>query len=167
MTLVFATYGLIDPSALAIIQVASMTGQIFQSVIFGFGNGASVVVEETLGRRCVDEAVEHSSRTIRIALVMIVIMVAGIISVINPVSELYGFGAETTLLLKKTIAVYAFTMMPRMMSYVLQIYNFVRDDVLFGYNADDNISASKIYSSASHPPRHKFLFAPATKYVRI
>lgn len=120
MTLVFATYGLIGPSALAVIQVASMTGQIFQSVIFGFGNGASVVVGETLGRRCVDEAVEHSSRTIRIALVMIVIMVAGIISVINPVSELYGFGAETTLLLKKTIAVYAFTMMPRMMSYVLQ-----------------------------------------------
>lgn len=24
------------------------------------------------------------------------------------------------------------------------IYNFVRDDVLFGYNADDNISASKV-----------------------
>lgn len=24
------------------------------------------------------------------------------------------------------------------------IYNFMRDDVLFGYNADDNISASKV-----------------------
>ena len=49
LTLVFATYGIIGPSALAVIQVASLTSMIFQCVIFGYGYGASVVIGETRG----------------------------------------------------------------------------------------------------------------------
>ena len=101
LTLVFATYGIIGPSALAVIQVASLTSMIFQSVIFGFGNGASVAIGETLGIGKFELAKLYANKTIKIALVMIACMVAGII-------------------LMKVLVVFAFTLIPRMLSYIFQ-----------------------------------------------
>lgn len=120
ITLVFATYGRLGSSALAVIQVAGATVLIFQGVIFGFGNGASVVIGETLGRKEVEEAVEHSYRTLKLALIMIIVMVAGSIAIMKPVATMYNFKAETTSLLYESITIYTFTMIPRMLAYILQ-----------------------------------------------
>ena len=120
LTLVFATYGIIGPSALAVIQVASLTSMIFQSVIFGFGNGASVAIGETLGIGKFELAKLYANKTIKIALVMIACMVAGIILMIKPISAIYNFSPETTELLGKVLVVFAFTLIPRMLSYIFQ-----------------------------------------------
>lgn len=120
MSLVFATYGILGASALAVIQVASITSLIFQSVIFGFGNGASVIVGETLGMGNFDVAKEHARRTIKISGILILGMVAGILSMIKPVSIIYSFNRDTTEMLTKTLIVFAFTMIPRMLSYIYQ-----------------------------------------------
>lgn len=120
MSLVFATYGILGASALAVIQVASITSLIFQSVIFGFGNGASVIVGETLGMGNFDVAKEHARRTIKISCILILGMVAGILSMIKPVSIIYSFNRDTTEMLTKTLIVFAFTMIPRMLSYIYQ-----------------------------------------------
>lgn len=120
LTLVFATYGIIGPSALAVIQVASLTSMIFQSVIFGFGNGASVAIGETLGIGKFELAKLYANKTIKIALVMIACMVAGIVLMIKPISAIYNFSPETTELLGKVLVVFAFTLIPRMLSYIFQ-----------------------------------------------
>lgn len=118
--LVFAVYGRLGYSALAVIQVAAATCLIFQSVIFSFGNGASVVIGETLGMGQVAEAKVHAGRTIRIALAFVALMVAGSLAIMKPVALLYNFSTSTKSLLYTSLTVYAFAMVPRMMAYVLQ-----------------------------------------------
>jgi putative MATE family efflux protein len=119
-SLVFATYGRLGSAAQAVIQVASLTCQVFQSVIFGFGSGAAVVIGETLGRKDVDEAVDHAKRTLRIACVLIAIMVGGSLAIMKPIGIAYDFKPETTELMYRAVTVYTFAMVPRMMAYVLQ-----------------------------------------------
>ena len=36
---------------------------------------------------------------------------------------------------------------------IWQIYDFVRDEILFGYNVDDNIPASAVLADGSFPSR--------------
>lgn len=119
-SLTFACYGMLGASALAVVQVAGMACQIFQSVIFGFGSGAGVVIGEVIGMREVEIAEDYCKRVLKIAGVMIAIMVAGILLIMKPIGLIYGFGAETTGLLYSALSVYAFMMIPRMTSYIVQ-----------------------------------------------
>lgn len=120
MALVFATYGRIGAAALAVVQVSNVTSQIFQSAFFGLGSGAAVVIGETLGMGDREAAFEHSKRTVRIGAVFAAIMVILILLSIKPIGMIYNFKPETIVLLKKSLTVFAFAMVPKMLAYILQ-----------------------------------------------
>lgn len=120
MALVFAVYGKIGASALAVVQVGTVTCQLFQSLFFGLGNGSAVIIGETLGMGDKKMAYEHTKRILVIACIFNVLMVIFVLSVIKPVAQVYDFNKETTEMLIPTMTVFAFTMVPRMFTYVIQ-----------------------------------------------
>ena len=79
-----------------------------------------MAIGETLGIGKFELAKLYANKTIKIALVMIACMVAGIILMIKPISAIYNFSPETTELLGKVLIVFAFTLIPRMLSYIFQ-----------------------------------------------
>lgn len=120
MALVFAVYGQLGASALAVVQVGTVTCQMFQSLFFGLGNGSAVIIGETLGMGDKEMAYKHTKRILTIACLFNVMMVIFVLSVTKPIARLYDFNVETTAMLIPAMTVFAFTMVPRMFTYVIQ-----------------------------------------------
>ncbi len=120
VAIVFATYGRIGASALAVIQVSNVVCQICQTAFFGFGNGSAILIGETLGRGDKVTAYAYTKKILRLGVVFTAVMVVMIIALRYPVAVIYDFSEETTELMMSTIFVFAFTMIPRMFSYLIQ-----------------------------------------------
>ncbi|MEF9922732.1 MAG: MATE family efflux transporter, partial [Anaerovoracaceae bacterium] len=120
VALVFAAYGRIGASALAVVQVSNVICQFCQCAFFGLGNAAAVIVGETLGKGQKEVAYEHGRTVIKMAWVLNVIMVVMILALRNPIAIIYKFSDATTEMLLLSLGVFAFTMVPRMLSYVIQ-----------------------------------------------
>ena len=120
VAIVFATYGRIGASALAVVQVSNVVCQICQTAFFGFGNGSSILIGETLGKGDKVTAYAYTKKILRLGVIFTAIMVVMIIALRHPVAVIYDFSEETTELMMSTIFVFAFTMIPRMFSYLIQ-----------------------------------------------
>ncbi len=116
----FMIYGILGSSALAVTQVASVINELFQSIFFGIGNAASVMIGNELGRENKDSAWHYSVRFMLISLAADVLVMTGLILCRGLLIRLYDFDPQTSEMLMSTILVYALFIPPKMVSYMLQ-----------------------------------------------
>ena len=114
----FAAYGRIGASALAVSQIAVTVTDFFQTVYFGLGNAAAVLIGEVLGQGRKNTAFEYSRKVLRVTWILNVIMTVVIILARTPIALIYDFSPETTEMLMKVLLVYAVAMTPKMLAYM-------------------------------------------------
>ena len=115
---IFAAYGKISPSALAVSQIAVTVTDFFQTVYFGLGNASSVLIGEVLGQGRKSTAFEYSRKVLKVTWMLNVIMTVVIILARTPIALIYDFSPETTEMLMKVLLVYAVAMTPKMLAYM-------------------------------------------------
>ena len=115
---IFAAYGRISASALAVSQIAVTVTDFFQTVYFGLGNASSVIIGEVLGRGRKDMAYSYSGKVLNVTWVLNIIMTAVIILARTPIADTYDFSPETTEMLMKVLLVYAIALAPKMLAYM-------------------------------------------------
>ncbi len=115
----FAIYGQIGPIPFAVVQVAMTISDIFQCVYLGLGNGGGVVIGHALGRGDRDKAYAYGKKMLQIGWIISAVLVVLLILVRGPIAAAYKFEAETTELLLRTLVVFAFTMVPKMFSFLI------------------------------------------------
>lgn len=115
----FIAYGILGPAALAVAQVAAVVSEFSQSIYFGLGNAAAVIIGEKLGQNRVDEVEPDSRRILEIVMAMNVVVTLGLILSRGAIADFYNFDAQTTALLEKTLFVWAVFVTPKMLEYLL------------------------------------------------
>ena len=117
-SMVFAAYGRIDASALAVVQVAVTVTDFFQTVYFAVGNAASVIIGEALGQGRRGRAWRYSKKIMKITWALNITMTLGIILMRQPIAAIYNFDPETTGMLMTSLLIYAIAVTPRMLAYM-------------------------------------------------
>ena len=115
---IFAAYGRLSASALAVSQIAVTVTDFFQTVYFGLGNAASVLIGEVLGQGRKNTAFEYSRKVLKVTWALNVIMTAVIILARTPIAHIYDFNPDTTEMLMKALLIYAVAMTPKMLAYM-------------------------------------------------
>ena len=115
---IFAAYGKISASALAISQIAVTVTDFFQTIYFGLGNASSVIIGEVLGQGRRSTAFEYSRKVLKVTWILNIIMTAVIIIARAPIAAIYDFSPETTAMLMKVLLVYAVALTPKMLAYM-------------------------------------------------
>lgn len=115
---IFAAYGKIGASALAISQIAVTVTDFFQTIYFGLGNASSVIIGEVLGQGRRSTAFEYSRKVLKVTWILNIIMTAVIILARAPIAAIYDFSPETTEMLMKVLLVYAVALSPKMLAYM-------------------------------------------------
>jgi len=116
---IYAAYGRISASALAVSQIAVTVTDFFQTVYFGLGNAAAVIIGEVLGQGKKNQAYRYSKNIIKVTWGLNVVMTAAIILMRTPIAAIYNFEAETTAMLMQALLVYAVAMTPKMLAYMM------------------------------------------------
>lgn len=119
MTVGFAIYGRLGTSALAVVQVASTITDIFIACYCGLANAGNVIIGQNLGQGNREEAYFIARKVMKISWILNI--VSTLIAILSRefICNVYGFSAETSELLMKSLLVYAILLTPRMMAYVL------------------------------------------------
>ena len=115
---IFAAYGKISASALAISQIAVTVTDFFQTIYFGLGNESSVIIGEVLGQGRRSTAFEYSRKVLKVTWILNIIMTVVIILARTPIAAIYDFSPETTEMLMKALLVYAVALTPKMLAYM-------------------------------------------------
>lgn len=115
---IFAAYGKISASALAISQIAVTVTDFFQTIYFGLGNASSVIIGEVLGQGRRSTAFEYSRKVLKVTWILNIIMTGVIILARTPIAAIYDFSPETTEMLMKALLVYAVALTPKMLAYM-------------------------------------------------
>ncbi|MFO7887625.1 MAG: MATE family efflux transporter [Eubacteriales bacterium] len=118
-TIYYIAYGMIGPEAIAVVQVAFVISDFFQSVFFGIGNASAVMVGNEIGREKFDKAYDYSKRFIVITFSVAIIMSIIYFFSRNIIIAFYGFNAVTSTILNKTIIVSAIFLTPKMLTYLI------------------------------------------------
>lgn len=118
-TIVFAIYGRLGATALAIVQVAMTINDFFQTIYIGVCNGCGVIIGQTLGQGNRELAYTYSKKILRITWVLNGVITLLLLFMRTPMARIYDFKPETTELLMTTLIVYALAMTPKMLSYVI------------------------------------------------
>lgn len=118
-TVYYIAYGMLGPSAIAVMQVASTINDLFQSMFFGVGNASAVMIGNELGRRKQDLAYSYAGTFLKITLVINIVVSLGLYFSRGLITGIYDFDAATNLTLAQTLAVYAAYTSPKMFTYVL------------------------------------------------
>lgn len=118
VALIFAAYGMLGTSALAVAQVSNVISELTQSIYFGVGNATAMIIGEVLGQGNKDLAYRYGKSSIRIVMFLNVIMTIFMIAIASPVAGIYNFNASTTELLIKAIMVMGIMLTPRMLGYI-------------------------------------------------
>ena len=118
VALIFAAYGKLGTSALAVAQVANVICEMLQSVYFGVGNATAMLIGETLGRGNKDVAFHNGKRAVKLVWILNVVMTLFMIVLSKPVASIYNFSGETNRLLIITLITMAITITPKMIGYI-------------------------------------------------
>jgi len=118
-TIYYIAYGMIGPEAIAVVQVAFVISDFFQSVFFGIGNASAVMVGNEIGREKFDKAFDYSKRFIVITFSVAIIMSFLYFFSRNIIVAFYGFNTVTSSILNKTIIVSAIFLTPKMLTYLI------------------------------------------------
>ncbi len=118
-TVYLSVYGLIGTAAVAAAQVINLVNECFQSVFYGVGSAAAVLIGEQLGRAELDRAkksaVEFMWTGVVLSLVLSLIMYW-----ISPrIIGFYHFDAVTNKVLLSGLNITAWTILLRMMCYIV------------------------------------------------
>jgi len=130
--LIFAAYGRLGTSALAVAQVVNVVCDLLQSFYFGVGNSTAVLIGETLGQGNKKRAYRYGVLAFYVVLVMNVIVTGFMFIAAKPIAGIYDFDAATTHLLVLAIWAQAVSITPKMLGY-LPIVGILRSggDTLF------------------------------------
>jgi len=120
VTLTFAAYGKISAEALAVVQVSHVVCNLCQCAAFGLGNASAALTGEVLGQGNKELAWENSRKYMVVQWVYNMLMCCGILLLRKPISIIYDFDGETNQMLMLALTTFAFTLIPRMVSYDVQ-----------------------------------------------
>lgn len=118
MSLVFAAYGLLGTSALAVAQVANVVCDLLQSVYFGVGNATAMIIGEILGQGNKERAFLCGKKAVRIVWILNVVMTLVMFVLARPIAGIYHFGGETNDLLIAALMAMAITITPKTIGYI-------------------------------------------------
>ena len=118
VALIFAAYGKLGTSALAVAQVANVVCEMLQSFYFGIGNATAMLIGEALGQGKKETAYRNGKRSIKIVVVLNIFMTALMILMSRPVAGVYHFSGETYTLLIQALITMAITITPKMLGYI-------------------------------------------------
>ncbi len=121
VTLVFAIYGQIGTSALAVVQATHVLTELLQSVFFGIGNACAMVIGYSLGRGEKEEAYYYSKKALRLSIILLVFVVSFLLIISEPVTNFYNFDASTKNLLLLCIRIMSISVIPKMFSYLFSV----------------------------------------------
>ena len=117
-TVYYIAYGMLGPSAIAVVQVAYIINDLFQSMFFGVGNASAVMIGNEIGRNETERAYDYSKAFLKITLWLNVIISVGLFLVRNIIVNIYNFDPQTNILLERSIIVFAVYMTPKMFTYM-------------------------------------------------
>ena len=118
VALIFAAYGKLGTSALAVAQVSNVVSELLQSVYFGVGNATAMIIGEILGQGRKDTAFRYGKKSVNIVWVLNIVMTLFMIAIAKPVAGVYNFSGETNILLIKTLIMMALLITPKMLGYI-------------------------------------------------
>ncbi|MGF6376146.1 putative MATE family efflux protein [Clostridiales Family XIII bacterium PM5-7] len=118
VALIFAAYGMLGTSALAVAQVANVVSEMLQSVYFGVGNASAMLIGEMLGQKNKEKAFQSGKQAVRIVWILNAIITVVMILISVPVSGIYNFSGETNRLLIITLITMAVLLTPKMLGYI-------------------------------------------------
>ena len=116
---IFAAYGRISAAALAVSQIAVTVTDFFQTVYFGLGNAAAVIIGEVLGQGKKELAYRYSKNIIKVTWILNGVMTVILILARTPIAVIYNYGPETTQMLMEALLVYAVAITPKMFAYMM------------------------------------------------
>ncbi len=116
---IFAAYGKISASALAVSQIAVTVTDFFQTIYFGLGNAAAVIIGGVLGQGRKELAYRYSRNIIKVTWALNAVMTVILIISRKFIADIYDFSAETTDMLMKALLVYAIALTPKMFAYMM------------------------------------------------
>ncbi len=119
IAMVFAAYGKISASALAVAQIIMTVTNFVQTIYIGVGNASSVIIGEALGRGQRDLAFRCSKRIMKICWILNVVVTSATILSRGLIAGIYDFDPETTMLLMNGLLVYAIATTPKMLAYMI------------------------------------------------
>ncbi len=119
IAMVFAAYGRIGATALAVVQIANTVTDVFHTVYCGLSNATTVIVGQTLGRGERELACGYSSESLKVTWILNVIMTIVLILMREPIVMIYDFNSDTTNLLMSALFIYAIAITPKMLAYVI------------------------------------------------
>lgn len=118
VSLIFAAYGKLGTSALAVAQVANVVCEMLQSFYFGIGNATAMLIGEALGQRKTETAYQNARRAIKIVVILNIFMTVFMILLSGPVAGIYHFTGATHTLLIQALITMAITITPKMLGYI-------------------------------------------------
>ena len=120
-SLIFAAYGLLGTSALAVAQVSSVIVETIGAAYFGVGNATAMSIGEALGAGNVQLGKKCGKYSI-IAVLALDVMVAISMMFASPViAQFYNFSHETQALLIRTLILIGFLFTPKMLGYIFVV----------------------------------------------
>jgi putative MATE family efflux protein len=130
--LIFAAYGRLGTSALAVAQVVNVVCDLLQSFYFGVGNSTAMLIGETLGQGNKDKAYRFGVLAFYVIIIMNLIMTVVMFLAASPIAAIYDFDPATTRLLVLALWAQAVCITPKMLGY-LPIVGILRSggDTLF------------------------------------
>jgi Na+-driven multidrug efflux pump len=116
--LIFAAYGRLGTSALAVSQVVNVVCDMLQSFFFAVGNATAMLIGETLGQGHKDRAYRYGKHAFLVVMILNVIMTIVMMLLAKPIAGVYDFDHSTTELLIKAIMAQALVLTPKMLAYM-------------------------------------------------
>ena len=121
VALIFAAYGKLGTSALAVAQVANVVCEMLQSAYFGVGNATAMLIGENLGQGDKEKAYYHGKLSMRVIWILNGAMTLLMIFLSKPIAGVYNFSGETNRLLIITLITMAITLTPKMLGYMYSV----------------------------------------------
>ena len=119
--LVFAVYGKLGTSALAVTQAANVIADLLVATYFGVGNATAMLVGEVLGKENRKAAYEYGKYAIWAVAVLNIVVTIVMIAISPLVAKIYGFSPETSDLLIRTIKMMGLITTPEMFAYIFAV----------------------------------------------
>ena len=118
---VFAAYGLLGTTALAVTQVTNVVTELLQSAFFGVGNATAMIIGEKLGQKRSEVAIYYAKLAIVSVMILNVVATCILYLISRPIAQVYGFEAESMEVLVRTLRVQALLITPKMIAYIFII----------------------------------------------
>lgn len=119
-TCYFIAFGYLSTAAVGVMQIAGVLNDFFQSLFYGVGSAAAVIIGNELGRGEKEATYGHGKLMLRATVVLSFAVTLLMLLSRGLVVRAYDLEPAASAMLSGAIFVYACYMLPRMISYILQ-----------------------------------------------